>query len=118
MEVEEGKWVVGYKNVMVNEDFFNGYFFEYFVMLGVLIVEVLVQVGVVVMLIKEENWGRFVFFVGIDNCCFKKQVKLGDKLEFEVDIICVCGMIGCGKGVVKVDGEFVCEVELIFVFGE
>lgn len=40
--VEEGKKVIVIKNVIVNEEFFNGYFFEYFVMLGVLIVEVLV----------------------------------------------------------------------------
>lgn len=42
VEMEDGKCVVGLKNVMINELFFIGYFLEYLVMLGVLIIEVLV----------------------------------------------------------------------------
>lgn len=41
LEVLEDEIVV-IKNVSINEFFFNGYFLEYFVMLGVLIMEVLV----------------------------------------------------------------------------
>ncbi|MBG9770526.1 MULTISPECIES: 3-hydroxyacyl-ACP dehydratase FabZ [Bacillus] len=117
-EVEEGKRAKGYKNVTANEEFFNGHFPQYPVMPGVLIVEALAQVGAVAMLIKEENRGRLAFFAGIDNCRFKKQVKPGDQLHLEVDIIRARGTIGRGKGVATVDGEVVCEVELTFALGE
>lgn len=33
-------------------------------------------------------------------------------------MICVCGLIGKGKVIVIVDGEVVCEVEIIFVIGD
>nr|CAB05943.1 ywpB [Bacillus subtilis subsp. subtilis str. 168] len=104
-EVEEGKRAKGYKNVTANEEFFNGHFPQYPVMPGVLIVEALAQVGAVAMLIKEENRGRLAFFAGIDNCRFKKQVKPGDQLHLEVEIIRARGTIGRGKGVATVDGK-------------
>ncbi|MEK3806925.1 MULTISPECIES: 3-hydroxyacyl-ACP dehydratase FabZ [unclassified Metabacillus] len=118
IEVEEGKRAIGLKNVTANEEFFNGHFPEYPVMPGVLIVEALAQVGAVAMLIKEENRGRLAFFAGIDNCRFKKQVTPGDQLRLEVEIIRLRGSLGKGKGVATVNGEVVCETELMFALGE
>lgn len=114
LEVEEGKKAVGYKNVTGNEDFFNGHFPDYPVMPGVLIVEALAQVGAVAMLKKEENKGKLAFFTGIDNCRFKRQVKPGDQLHLEVEMIRFKGPIGKGKGIATVDGELVCEAEMMF----
>jgi 3-hydroxyacyl-[acyl-carrier-protein] dehydratase len=118
LEIEEGKRAVGIKNVSANEAFFVGHFPEYPVMPGVLIVEALAQVGAVAMLKKEENRGRLAFFTGIDNCRFKKQVKPGDQLRLEVEIIRAKGPIGKGKGVATVDGELVCETEIMFALGD
>jgi len=118
LEVEEGKRAVGLKNVSANEQFFVGHFPEYPVMPGVLIVEALAQVGAVAMLMKEENRGRLAFFTGIDNCRFKKQVKPGDQLRLEVEIIRAKGPIGKGKGIATVNGELVCETEIMFALGE
>ncbi|MBA2874507.1 3-hydroxyacyl-ACP dehydratase FabZ [Thermaerobacillus caldiproteolyticus] len=118
LEIEEGKRAVGIKNVSANEQFFVGHFPEYPVMPGVLIVEALAQVGAVAMLKKEENRGRLAFFTGIDNCRFKKQVKPGDQLRLEVEIIRAKGPIGKGKGIATVDGELVCETEIMFALGE
>ncbi|GLH64104.1 MULTISPECIES: 3-hydroxyacyl-ACP dehydratase FabZ [Bacillaceae] len=118
LEIEEGKRAVGIKNVSANESFFVGHFPEYPVMPGVLIVEALAQVGAVAMLKKEENRGRLAFFTGIDNCRFKKQVKPGDQLRLEVEIIRAKGPIGKGKGVATVDGELVCETEIMFALGD
>jgi 3-hydroxyacyl-[acyl-carrier-protein] dehydratase len=118
LEVEEGKSAVGIKNVSANEEFFNGHFPDYPVMPGVLIVEALAQVGAVAMLKKEENRGRLAFFAGIDGCRFKKQVKPGDQLRIEVEIIRLRGPIGKGKAVATVDGEVACEAEITFALGE
>ncbi|HBJ02648.1 MAG TPA: 3-hydroxyacyl-[acyl-carrier-protein] dehydratase FabZ [Lysinibacillus sp.] len=116
-ELEAGKRAVGLKNVTINEEFFNGHFPQYPVMPGVLIVEALAQVSAVIMLTKEGNEGRLGLLAGIDQCRFKKQVKPGDQLRLEVEITRVKGSIGKGKGIATVDGELVCEMELVFAFG-
>jgi 3-hydroxyacyl-[acyl-carrier-protein] dehydratase len=118
LEIEEGQKAIGVKNVTANEEFFNGHFPGYPVMPGVLIVEALAQVGAVAMLKKEENRGRLAFFTGIDNCRFKRQVVPGDQLRLEVEMIRVRGSIGKGKGIATVDGELVCETEIMFALGE
>ncbi|KAA0548564.1 3-hydroxyacyl-ACP dehydratase FabZ [Bacillus sp. BGMRC 2118] len=118
LEIEEGKRAVGIKNVTANEQYFVGHFPDYPVMPGVLIVEALAQVGAVAMLNKEENRGRLAFFTGIDNCRFKKQVKPGDQLKLEVEIVRARGAIGKGKAIATVDGELVCETEIMFALGE
>lgn len=113
-EVEEGKRVVGKKNVTINEPFFQGHFPEYPVMPGVLIIEALAQVGAIALLSQEENKGKIGFLAGIDKCRFKRQVKPGDTLKLEVEILRMRGSIGKGKGIATVDGEVACEAEIMF----
>ncbi len=114
LEVEEEVRAIGIKNVTANEEFFNGHFPDYPVMPGVLIVEALAQVGAVAMLKKEANQGKLAFFTGIDKCRFKKQVKPGDQLRLEVEIIRIKGPIGKGKATATVDGEVAAEAEIMF----
>lgn len=113
-EVEEGKRIVGYKNVTINEPFFQGHFPEHSVMPGVLILEALAQVGAIAVLGMEENKGKIGFLAGVDKCRFKKQVVPGDQLKLEVEITRMKGPIGKGKGTATVNGELACKAEIMF----
>lgn len=116
-EVVQGKSAKGYKNVTINENFFNGHFPEYPVMPGVLILEALAQMGAVCILSQDEFKGKIGFLVGADKVRWKKQVTPGDKLELEIEIVKLRGNIGVGKGKATVDGNLVCEGEIMFAIG-
>lgn len=113
-EMEQGKRIVGYKNVTINEPFFQGHFPDHPVMPGVLIVEALAQVGAIAVLDIEENKGKIGFLAGIDKCRFKRQVIPGDELKLEIEITRMKGPIGKGKGKATVNGELACQAEITF----
>ena len=116
-EVVEGKSAKGYKNVTINENFFNGHFSEYPVMPGVLILEALAQMGAICILSMEDFKGKIGFLVGADKVRWKKQVIPGDKINLEIEILKLRGSIGVGKGKATVDGSLVCEGEIMFAIG-
>ncbi len=114
-EMEPGVKAVGYKNVTVNEPYFQGHFPEKPVMPGVLIVEALAQVGAVAVLSLEQNKGKLAFFGGIDKAKFRHQVVPGDRLRLETEIIKCKGPRGVGKAIATVDGKTACEAEIKFI---
>ncbi len=118
-ELEEGKMAVGYKNVTVNEYFFNGHFPEEPVMPGVLIIEALAQVGAVAILSKDEFKGKIAYFGGINKAKFRKKVIPGDVLKLSVELTKIKGVAGgVGKAIATVDGKVAAEAELLFVIGK
>ena len=114
-ELEPGVKAVGYKNVTVNEPFFQGHFPQQPVMPGVLIIEALAQVGAVAVLSLEENKGKLAFFGGIKNAKFRKQVVPGDVLKLETEIIKCKGPMGVRKAVATVNGKVAAEAEISFI---
>ncbi len=113
-ELVSGESCVAYKNVCINEPYFEGHFPGNPIMPGVLIVEALAQTGAVAILSKEENKGRNALFGGIDKLRFKKPVLPGDVLKLEVKIIKQKGPIGVGEAVATVDGKVAAKGELTF----
>ncbi|MGL5380518.1 3-hydroxyacyl-ACP dehydratase FabZ [Clostridium sp.] len=116
-EIVDGVSAKGYKNVSINEPFFQGHYPDYPVMPGVLILEAMAQLGAVAVLSKEENKGKIPLFAGTNKVRWKKQVVPGDKLDLHVEIIKFRGPIGVGKGIATVNGEKACEAELLFAIG-
>jgi len=113
IELEENKRIVGIKNVTINEPFFAGHFPGHPVMPGVLIVEAMAQVGGMLLMgsVKDAN-SKVVYFMSLDKVKFRRPVKPGDQIRFELDVIQIRGMVCRMRGVGKVDGEIVVEAEM------
>lgn len=113
--IEPGVKVIGYKNVTMNEPFFQGHFPGEPVMPGVLIIEALAQAGAVAMLSLDEFKGKIGYFTGIDKAKFRRMVHPGDTLKLEIEIIKRRGPIGIGKAVAYVEDKKAAEAELSFI---
>ncbi len=107
--------VAGVKNVSLNEPFFQGHFPENPVMPGVLQVEAMAQCGGILVLNKIENPQEYwAYFLGIENCRFKKMVRPGDTLVFKCELLSPLKR-GIAKihGQAYVGGKLACEAVII-----
>jgi len=110
LELEPGQRVVGLKNVTINEPFFDGHFPGHPIMPGVLIIEAMAQVGGMLLMGSiEVPENKVVYFVSLDGVKWRKPVKPGDQLRFELEVVQVRGIVCKMRGIAKVDGEVVAE---------
>lgn len=81
------KYIVGVKNITVNEPFFTGHFPQEPVMPGVLQVEAMAQVGGIFVLSGLENPESYsTYFLKIDEVKFRQKVVPGDTLILRVEM--------------------------------
>jgi 3-hydroxyacyl-[acyl-carrier-protein] dehydratase len=113
LETDGATYLVGLKNVSINEPFFQGHFPDHPVMPGVLLVESLAQAGVVLLLSNDPNRQmKLVYFSGIDKCRFRQPVIPGDQLRIEVTVLKQRDRYYKMKGLALVDGKLAVEAEL------
>ena len=114
IEFEQGKKIVGIKNVTINEPFFKGHFPNHPIMPGVLIIEAMAQVGGIMLLNDSDNpKEKLAYFAAIDNVRFKKPVLPGDTLRMELKAIYFRHSLGKIHGEAFVGNEKVCEADLV-----
>jgi len=116
LEIEDGKRIVGLKNVSANEQFFQGHFPGAPVMPGVLQIEALAQVGAILVLREfEDRQKKIPFFSSIEYAKFRRPVVPGDTLMLEVTALRVGSKVQKMRGIATVDGQITCEAEILSI---
>lgn len=85
---EAGKHIRCWKNVSINEPFFQGHFPAQAVMPGVLVIEAMAQAGGLLSHLSRggADAGKISYLVKVDGAKFSRMVVPGDRLEIEVEI--------------------------------
>ena len=116
-EVTSGESLIGYKNVSIGEQVFQGHFPGHPIYPGVMILEGLAQAGGILAfksmdMTKEQAAEKVVYFMSIDNAKFRAPVRPGDRLEYRVTVIKNKGAIWILDGKAYVDEKIVAQAEL------
>jgi len=116
LECKPGESLTAIKNVTINEPFFQGHFPHRPVMPGVLILEALAQAtGLLAFATvgSAPDEQSLYYFVGIDKARFRKPVEPGDQLVLSVKMLRALRGVWKFDAQALVDGEVVCEGELM-----
>ena len=114
--IDPGKAIRGIKNVSMNEPYFPGHFPEYAVMPAVLVIEALAQLASILAWKIQGRMpgdGTLIFFAGIDNARFRRQVRPGDQLRLEAEVQKFVRGVGKFAVRAKDDEEIVAEADLL-----
>ena len=90
VELTPGESIVAYKNLSINEPFFNGHFPDQPVFPGVLLVEAMAQAAGILgfkTMDKTPADGSIYYFVGADKLRFKRPCVPGDRVMLRASIL-------------------------------
>lgn len=111
-ECVPGKYSKGYKNLSMNEEFFQGHFPGNPIMPGVLQLEAMAQCSAPILLTMDAYKGKLLLFASMENVRFKSIVRPGDRLDMEVEMVKLKGPIGKCHAVGYVDGKVAVEADM------
>jgi len=114
VECNDVDWIVGLKNVSASEPWFEGHFPGQPVFPGVLQLEAMAQTGGILLNKITRADGRVAYYLGVDKARFRRMVKPGDQIRIEVKLLRMRLNTAKMAGRALVDGEVVCEAEMLF----
>lgn len=106
MILEKDKKAIGYKDVSLDDYFFEGHFPQHPIMPGVIIIEAMAQTSCVLFLSRPEYRNKLAYFMSIEEVKFRKPVFPPAQLRLEVEVVRWRGRTG------KVIGKAYCEKNL------
>ena len=109
----EGKRIRAYKNVSINEPFFNGHFPAHPIMPGVLIIEALAQSAAILAIESLElaGSGKLVYFMAIEDAKFRNPVEPGCLLDLHVGFVQKRARVCKFWGKAMLGDKVACEVQ-------
>ncbi|OHD98567.1 MAG: 3-hydroxyacyl-[acyl-carrier-protein] dehydratase FabZ [Sulfurimonas sp. RIFCSPHIGHO2_12_FULL_36_9] len=117
-EIKENESLIGFKNVTIGDNVFQGHFPGHPIYPGVMILEGMAQAGGILAfksmgdMTEEQAANKVVYFMSIDKAKFRAPVKPGDRLEYRISVIKNKGQIWVLDGKAFVDNVLVSEAEL------
>jgi 3-hydroxyacyl-[acyl-carrier-protein] dehydratase len=90
VELNPGESIVAYKNLTINEPYFNGHFPDQPVFPGVLLTEAMAQAAGILgfkTMNKTPEDGSMYYFVGADKLRFKRPCVPGDRVMLRAKIV-------------------------------
>lgn len=117
-DIVKNETLVGFKNVTIGDNVFQGHFPGHPIYPGVMILEGMAQAGGILAfksmddMTEEEAANKVVYFMSIDKAKFRSPVRPGDRLEYRISVIKRKGSIWLLQGKAYVDGALVSEAEL------
>lgn len=111
-ECVPGKYSKGYKNLSMNEEFFQGHFPGNPIMPGVLQLEAMAQCAAPILLALDAFKGKLCLFASMDNVRFRTIVRPGDRFDMEIHMLKLKGPIGKVQAQGFVDGKLAVEAEM------
>ncbi len=116
-QIDDNQKLLGFKNVTIGEQVFQGHFPGHPIYPGVMILEGMAQAGGILAfksmnMTEAQAAEKVVYFMSIDKAKFRSPVRPGDRLEYEISVIKNKGAIWVLHGKAFVDGNLVSEAEL------
>lgn len=120
VECVPGQSIRAYKNITINEPFFQGHFPGAPIMPGVLILEALAQAGglLAAASIQGSINDKLFLFTGLDHVKFRRQIVPGDKLDLECANMRMKLKLCKLDAKAHVDGKLACEAVITAALGE
>ena len=114
-EVTPGKSAKGYKNLTINDWWFEVHFPGDPSMPGALQIEAMVQLGALMVTTLPGNKGKVVYLTSANNLKLMKKIRPGDRFDIETELLRWKRGLGSCTGAGYVNEEKVCGIDFNIV---